>query len=130
MDTITAEQLSRTSRHVLDRVQRGELLEVTRNGTLVAMIVPAGVASVPAYDLRSGELLSPDCDPRRRGPAYERPERADVRIVCPDCGGIEDPFSPCRLCGGAGIVLATAAPDPPPFDSYGPEHPRPDREDS
>jgi len=50
MDTITAKQLHLETKQVLDQLERGDRLVVTRKGRVIARLEPVGPGPGPAWD--------------------------------------------------------------------------------
>lgn len=56
MGTITAKQLHQETKAVLNQLERGESLVVTRNGRTIARIEPLTTAEQPPWDDVMGEV--------------------------------------------------------------------------
>jgi len=50
VSTITAKQLHQETKAVLNQLEKGESLLITRNGRTIGRIEPLGVAEQPAWD--------------------------------------------------------------------------------
>jgi prevent-host-death family protein len=76
----TARELNQQTAQVLERVQAGETVTVTRNGRPVAVIRPYGPEDPPAYPFRTDPMGLDDSVPTFQGPA-DFSERADDLLV-------------------------------------------------
>ena len=56
MSTITAKQLHQETKAVLNQLEQGESLVITRNGRTIGRIEPAVAAAQPGWDQIMGEV--------------------------------------------------------------------------
>jgi prevent-host-death family protein len=59
MTTLPVRELARHTAEVIDRVASGERIEITRNGRLVAVLMPPAVEQVVYSELVSAGRLTP-----------------------------------------------------------------------
>jgi prevent-host-death family protein len=76
----TARELNQQTAQVLERVQAGETVTVTRNGRPVAVIRPYGPEDPPAYPFRTDPMGLDDNVPTFHGSA-DFSERADELLA-------------------------------------------------
>jgi antitoxin (DNA-binding transcriptional repressor) of toxin-antitoxin stability system len=56
MSTVTAKQLHQETKNVLNQLEQGEPLLITRNGRTIGRLSPVTAAKLPAWDDIMGEV--------------------------------------------------------------------------
>ena len=66
MSTITAKQLHQETKAVLNQLEQGESLVITRNGRAIARIEPLGIAEPPRWEDIMDEVWQAQRQVKRR----------------------------------------------------------------